>query len=58
MDNNNKMHIQQCGNLYSIWHPYNFLIMQVMFPDDKQYYKDSKALAEIGKILADRYNLK
>lgn len=27
-------------------------------PDDRQYYQDSKCLAQIGKVLADRYNLK
>lgn len=53
-----KFHIQQQNNLYSVWHPVGFLVMQVMMPDDKQYYQDSKCLAQIGKVLADRYNLK
>lgn len=53
-----KFHIQQQNNLYSVWHPVGFLVAQIMMPDDRQYYQDSKALAQIGKVLADRYNLK
>lgn len=53
-----KFHIQQQNNLYSVWHPVGFLVAQIMMPDDGQYYLDSRTLVQIGKALADRYNLK
>ena len=54
----NKMHIQQSNNMYRIWHPYGYVIAEIMMPNDSQYFLDSKALAVIVKALAARYNLK
>lgn len=54
----NKMAIQQSNNMYRIWHPYGYVIAEIMMPNDSQYFLDTKALAAIGKALANRYNLK
>lgn len=54
----NKMVIQQSNNMYRIWHPYGYVIAEIMMPNDGQYFLDTKALAAIGKALANRYDLK
>lgn len=54
----NKLAIRQDNNVYQIWHPYGYVIAQIMMPADRQFFADSKALAVIGKALALRYGLK